>query len=100
MVLWTGFVTGLLGAFAFVWQVAQYLASRSQHRVGTLNTSVLKPWSSVTVTPLYRPPDTLALRIPEAAFPAEVSRIVPDEGLEVDELAGLSKGIGDRIGGQ
>lgn len=93
-VLWIGFITGILGAIGFFWQIYQYLTERKEESNKVLNRDVLKPWSDVQLKENYGAGNvnSLSLLVPKQAFPSRTASAISDEGLEIDRLPGLGRG--------
>ncbi len=62
-VLWTGFITGILGAIGFLWQIYQSLSRRREESNKSLNENVLWPWSELQVRESVGPTESTGLRL-------------------------------------
>src|SRR5437867_3202053 len=93
LVLWTGFITGIIGTVvatvSLLWQLLQWRSGRKERKILTLNTNVLKPWSEVVVSPVSGWPDGIDLFVPKNAFPADMTPKIPDDGLPVSKVTGI-----------
>lgn len=93
-VLWISFVTGILGAIAFIWQFWRYWIDRREGRNKRLNENVLRPWSELQVRENFGPSEEIGIRlwIPKESLPTNLAPSLSQDGLLVDRLPGLAKG--------
>jgi len=95
VVLWTAFIGGVLGAISFFWQAYNHYLAREESMSRTLNAKVLRPWSDLTIRQKWEQgrANVIALVIPKEALPSDVVPTAGQEGLEVQELPGLERGV-------
>jgi len=93
-VLWTGFITGILGAIGFFWQIYQSLSRRREESNKSLNENVLRPWSELQVRESFGARNDTGLRlwIPKESLPENAAPSISADGLDLARLPGLAKG--------
>jgi hypothetical protein len=93
-VLWTGFITGILGAIGFFWQISQSLSRRREESNKSLNENVVRPWSELQVKESFGPRDDTGLRlwIPKESLPENAAPSISTDGLDLTRLPGLARG--------
>src|SRR5947207_6143165 len=90
LVLWTGFITGIIGTVvatvSLIWQLLQWRSGRKERKILTLNANVLKPWSEIVVNHVSGWPDGIDLFVPKNAFGVVMVPRFADEGLPVSTV--------------
>jgi len=93
LVLWTGFITGIIGTVvatvSLIWQLLQWRSGRKERKILTLNANVLKPWSEVVVSHVSGWPDGIDLFVPKNAFPVDMVPKIANEGIPVSKVTGI-----------
>jgi hypothetical protein len=96
IVLWTAFVTGIVGTVvataSFLWQLLQWRRERKGRSVTTLNNRVLRPWSNIGITEVLGWPNGIELHVPKDAFPPDTSG-VPEDGMLFRDIPGANSAL-------
>ncbi len=96
IVLWTAFVTGIIGTVvataSFLWQLLRWRSQRKDRSITTLNNRVLRPWSDIAIIEVHGWPNGIELRVPKNEFPSGTSG-VPEDGLRFRDIPGARRGL-------